>query len=97
MAKTIQVRIDDKLKESADALFSSLGLDTSTAIRMFLMASMENGGIPFPVAHRHGCDIAITQAVERRKSGIAFLAAEQSLKNMRAAVKAGIEHGNEAV
>jgi DNA-damage-inducible protein J len=46
MAKTIQVRVDDNLKDSADMLFASLGLDTSTAIRMFLVASMESGGIP---------------------------------------------------
>ncbi len=97
MAKTIQVRIDDGLKESADALFSSLGLDTSTAIRMFLVASMETGGIPFAVAHRHDRDSAITEALDRRKSGVAFLTAEQSLNNMRAAIKAGIEHGNEGV
>jgi len=49
MAKTIQVRVDDKLKHSADMLFSSLGLDTSTAIRMFLVASLETNGIPFVV------------------------------------------------
>lgn len=32
---TLQVRIDDTLKKQADALFSSLGLDTTTAIRIF--------------------------------------------------------------
>ena len=36
---TLQVRIDDTLKAQADTLFSSLGLDTSTAIRIFLNAS----------------------------------------------------------
>lgn len=46
MAKTIQVRVDDDLKDAADMLFASLGLDTSTAVRMFLIASMEAGGIP---------------------------------------------------
>lgn len=35
MSKTIQVRVDDFLKQSADELFNSLGLDTSTAIRIF--------------------------------------------------------------
>jgi DNA-damage-inducible protein J len=49
MSKTIQVRVDEKLKDSADTLFASLGLDTSTAIRIFLVASTESGGIPFPV------------------------------------------------
>lgn len=48
----LQVRIDDTLKEQADTLFSSLGLDTSTAICIFLNASIENNGIPFSVQHK---------------------------------------------
>jgi DNA-damage-inducible protein J len=93
MAKTIQVRVDDQLKDSADVLFSSLGLDTSTAIRMFLVASMEAGGIPFAVAHGVDRDSAIRRAIDRRKSGGEFLTAEQSLANMRAAIIAGAERG----
>lgn len=49
---TLQIRIDDLLKKQADALFSSLGLDTSTAIRIFLNASIENAGLPFSVQHK---------------------------------------------
>jgi DNA-damage-inducible protein J len=33
---TIQVRVNDQTKAAVDSLFSSLGLDTSTAVRMFL-------------------------------------------------------------
>jgi DNA-damage-inducible protein J len=94
MAKTIQVRVDDELKESADMLFASLGLDTSTAIRMFLVAAKESGGIPFAIMHRADRDTAILEAIERRKSSGAFLTAEQSLANMRTAIKAGAEHGS---
>jgi DNA-damage-inducible protein J len=93
MAKTIQVRVEDQLKDSADMLFSSLGLDTSTAIRMFLVASMEAGGIPFAVAHGVDRDSAIREAMNYRKSGGEFLTAGQSLANMRAAIKTGAEHG----
>lgn len=50
---TLQIRIDDMLKKQADSLFSSLGLDTSTAIRIFLNASIENAGIPFSVQHKN--------------------------------------------
>jgi len=46
---TIQVRIDDNMKADADSLFSTLGLDTSTAVRMFIAAALENDGIPFAV------------------------------------------------
>ena len=33
---TIQIRVDDGMKWAADSLFTALGLDTSTAVRMFL-------------------------------------------------------------
>ena len=46
---TIQVRIDDNMKAEADSLFSSLGFDTSTAVRMFIAAAIENNGIPFAI------------------------------------------------
>jgi DNA-damage-inducible protein J len=46
---TIQIRIDDETKAAADALFSSLGFDTSTATRMFIAAALEHDGIPFSV------------------------------------------------
>ena len=49
---TIQVRVDDSTKAAVDSLFSSLGLDTSTAVRIFLMSSLESNGLPFPVKHR---------------------------------------------
>ncbi|MCL2276794.1 MAG: type II toxin-antitoxin system RelB/DinJ family antitoxin [Treponema sp.] len=49
---TIQVRVDENMKTAADSLFNNLGLDTSTAIRMFLSASIEKEGIPFAVKRR---------------------------------------------
>jgi DNA-damage-inducible protein J len=54
---TIQIRVDDSIKSAADSLFSSLGLDTSTAVRMFLSASLERSGLPFSV-RRYKPDIA---------------------------------------
>lgn len=46
---TIHVRVDQTTKSEADALFGDLGLDTPTAVRMFLAASLENDGFPFQV------------------------------------------------
>lgn len=48
----LQVRVNDELKMQADHLFDSLGLDTSTAIRIFLTAAVENNGLPFNVRHK---------------------------------------------
>ena len=50
---TIQVRVDDGLKTATDSLFASLGLDTSTAVRIFLVAALEHNGIPFAVKHNN--------------------------------------------
>ena len=46
---TIRVKIEEDVKADADGLFGSLGLDTETAIRIFLRASIANGGLPFAV------------------------------------------------
>ena len=48
MASTIQVRVEDELKNKSDALFKDLGTDTTTAIRMFLTQAVATNGFPFP-------------------------------------------------
>lgn len=45
----IQVRVDDSLKKDADALFADLGLDTPTAIRIFLKQAIMHNGLPFDI------------------------------------------------
>ena len=48
MANTlIQFRIDDELKKQATAVYDALGIDLSTAVRMFLKRSVLVNGIPF--------------------------------------------------
>ena len=43
----LQVRVDDELKNQALAIYNAIGMDLSTAIRMFLKKSVMVGGIPF--------------------------------------------------
>ena len=43
----IQVRVDDELKKEVTEIYENLGLDLSTAVRMFLKRSIIEGGIPF--------------------------------------------------
>lgn len=45
----IQVRVDDELKREADELFTDLGFDTPTAIRIFLKHAVKRHGLPFEV------------------------------------------------
>ena len=43
----LQVRVEDSLKDEAARVFENLGIDTSTAVRMFLKRSVMENGIPF--------------------------------------------------
>jgi DNA-damage-inducible protein J len=81
---TFQLRLDDTLKQKADTLFSSLGLDTSTAIRIFLSAAIENNGIPFQV--RHNNNFSLEQAISdsRNKENLhgPFTSAQAAVASM---------------
>ena len=46
---TISIEIEDRLKQQAEELFASLGMDLSTAINLFLEKCVEVGGIPFMI------------------------------------------------
>ncbi|HGD4761262.1 TPA: type II toxin-antitoxin system RelB/DinJ family antitoxin [Streptococcus agalactiae] len=46
---TVAVRVDDQLKADATKLFQSLGLDMSTAVKMFLIQSVKTQSIPFEI------------------------------------------------
>lgn len=43
----LQIRVDEELKNQANAVYNEIGMDLSTAIRMFLKKSVLEGGIPF--------------------------------------------------
>lgn len=43
----VQIRVDSTLKEQASKLYEDLGIDLSTAIRMFLKRSVLINGVPF--------------------------------------------------
>ena len=50
MATTnISIRMDSDLKAQADALFSELGMNLSTAFNIFVRQSLREGGIPFEI------------------------------------------------
>lgn len=44
---TITVRIDESLKKESSEIFDQLGMDMTTAIRIFLKKSVMNRGLPF--------------------------------------------------
>ena len=44
---TLQIRIDETLREKAAATAHGMGLDLSTAVRMFLAQMVKENGLPF--------------------------------------------------
>lgn len=46
----VTFRVDENLKKQADALFSELGLNLSTAFNIFLRQSVREQQIPFQVS-----------------------------------------------
>ena len=45
----LQTRIDKTLKQDADAFFESIGMDATTAIRIFLKQTLIQRKIPFEI------------------------------------------------
>lgn len=46
----ISIRMDSDLKAQADALFSELGMNLTTAFNIFVRQSIREGGIPFKIS-----------------------------------------------
>lgn len=62
----VQFRVDDDLKEEASVVFEKLGIDLSTALRMFLKRTVLENGIPFPMTLQRDYDA--TAAVKAVKA-----------------------------
>lgn len=43
----LQIRVEDSVKQEAGAIYKALGIDLSTAVRMFLIKSIIERGFPF--------------------------------------------------
>ena len=61
-ATTLQIRLDSDLRNEAEALFSSAGLDLTDAVRLFLRQSVIRRRLPFEVI---GADLFYSEANQR--------------------------------
>ena len=62
-----QIRIDTNIKKEATALFSSLGLDMSSAVNLFLHQCVLRGGLPFAVEVPQYSDKTLSAMAEARR------------------------------
>ena len=79
---TLQIRVEDNLKEQATALFERLGLDLPTAIRIFLKKSVAENGVPFEIKEKprvsaNGLEALYTLNAEAIKNGKAGMTEEE--------------------
>ncbi len=63
----INIRIDAEKKAKAQELFSSLGMDMSTAINLFIQQAIEFNGIPFVIRKYNAETEAAFAEVEEMK------------------------------
>ncbi|MCQ2772700.1 MAG: type II toxin-antitoxin system RelB/DinJ family antitoxin [Bacilli bacterium] len=66
MNTMLQVRIDEDLKIQATMVYEQLGIDLSTAVRMFLKKSVAVNGVPFELKNDSSLDKAIAAANSMR-------------------------------
>ena len=69
---TLNIRIDPKLKKQASKTLASLGIDTSSAVKMFLTQVVKEKGLPFtptndPKKIRSQWDREVAWALKYRK------------------------------
>lgn len=71
---TIQVRIDEKTKKSAKKVLDKIGMDMSSAIKIYFKHIVITQGIPFKLLTENGLTVEqereILKASEEAKRGI---------------------------
>ena len=82
-----QVHIDAEIKKEATALFSSLGLDISSAVNLFLHQCVLRGGLPFSVeVPKYSNKTLSTMAEARRISRDPDVTGYTSMDELKAAL-----------
>ena len=86
----LQVRIEDSLKDQAAAVFENLGIDTSTAVRIFLKRAVMENGIPFkmtlprsPYVAERGYRAMVEMSENAKENGVS----DMTLDEINAAIK----------
>lgn len=92
MATTlVQVRVDDELKNQATAVYDELGIDLSTAVRMFLKRSVMVNGIPFSMTlpkKEDKAERAVKALQELNSTAMENGTSEMSLEEINAEIEA---------
>lgn len=63
----ISIRMDTALKAQAEALFSELGMNLTTAFNIFVRQALRDGGIPFEISLNRPNSETIAALLEAEK------------------------------
>ena len=84
---TIQIRIDSETKEAAKKTLDGVGLDMSSAIKLFLTNVINRKGIPLDLRTENGFTVAQEQALiseteEAKKDAKRFATVDALMKDL---------------
>jgi len=76
---TLNIRIDENIKNKATKTFASMGLDVSSAVKLFLNQSIKENGLPFHPTNNPKVIRAIwdKEVADALKYGKAYTSAEE--------------------
>lgn len=79
---TLQIRIEDDLKKQATVICNELGLDISTAVRLFFKKMVLVGGIPFDMKVSESTKNDILEIDNSKNTSNSIGVSEMSLEEM---------------
>lgn len=91
MAKTgyVTARIEPKLKQEAESIFSALGVSTTEALTMFYRQVTMHKGLPFPVRIPNAETVAaLKEARDFPERGVRYESFSDLLQDIDAEIKA---------
>jgi DNA-damage-inducible protein J len=84
---TIQIRIDKKTKAAAKQTLEDLGLDMSSAVKLFLVNVINSKSIPLDLRTANGFTVEqerklLAETEEAKKSGQRFTSVDELMKDL---------------
>ena len=87
MSKTsMSIRLDSEVKEQAQQVFNSLGMDMTTAINIFLRQAIQYQGLPFDVRLDENWKLlqVLTDLDQNRNMSQSFESVSDLMEDLRA-------------
>lgn len=84
---TIQIRIDKKIKDKARKTLGELGLDMSSAVKLFLTNVVNRQGIPLDLRTENGFTLAqeetlVAETEAAKRSGRTYATVDALMKDL---------------